>query len=101
MKRIITSFCLIILCYLPGCKRHLTHQDTEKELKGAMDNFLNTSKNIDHSKISFNVLDVTYFEDSTFYECEFKVHLQQPGHDTTGVMTARISKDFTRVSRKY
>jgi len=64
-------------------------------------NKLYTNNTIDSSTSKFNVLDVTYFADAGFYACTFKVHLHERNLDTTGVMRANITNDFTKVVRKY
>jgi len=47
------------------------------------------------------MVDVNYFEDKDFYECEFQVRLfRQGGTDTTGIIKGRVSKDFSKVTKK-
>jgi hypothetical protein len=99
MRSIIIVFCAIF--FLTACKRHLSHEETEKELKSAMQSFLDTQKNIDTNKVKFVVLDVEYFEDKNVYECEFKINMKQTRTDTLGTMGAWISKDFSVVKRKF
>lgn len=58
-----------------------------------MTTFLDKRQEAKNSKLHFNVLDVTYYEDSTFYLCEFKIKMTLPdGRDTTGMMKEKISK---------
>jgi|SRR5882724_10337733 len=83
-----------------SCKRNLSASDVETELKRALTNHLYKAIQYDSNRIKYDVQTVTYFEDKNFYECEFKVRVTAPNHDTTGTMTARISKDFSKVSRK-
>lgn len=99
MKLIIPA---ILLMAAIGCKRHLSTTEVERELKTAMTNYLYKQIHNDSSKARYDIQQVTFFEDKEFYECEFKVHLYivQKNHDTTGIMTARISKDFSSVRRK-
>lgn len=77
--------------------------DVQESLKSAMDLYLNHQPRIDTSRVKFNVLEVVYFEDKTNYLCNFKVNLKEKRinqlFDTTGNMSARISKDFKTVSR--
>jgi hypothetical protein len=51
------------------------------------------------------VLEVVYFEDKADYICEFKVNMKEKHDnilkDTTGSMSATISKDFKTVTRRY
>jgi hypothetical protein len=93
---------LIALILLTGlaCKRKLSHSEVENQLKMTMHAFLINRPDYDSNKLRYDVLKVNYFEDKSFYECEFEVHLKVGNHDTTGIMTARVSKDFSRVSRK-
>lgn len=93
-------FTLFILAFISGCVKKPSEKDIEKSLTNTMNKFLNTNTRVDSSKSKFDVLDVVYFEDEALYHCEFKVHLISPTKDTTGVMTATISKDFERVHRK-
>lgn len=91
---------LIAIMSLFGCKRKMTTADIETELKKALTEHLYHAINYDSARIKYDVQTVTYFEDKTFFECEFRVRVTAPNHDTTGTMTARISKDFSKVNRK-
>ncbi|MFI5156684.1 MAG: hypothetical protein ACHQEM_10885 [Chitinophagales bacterium] len=87
---------------LSSCSRKLSHEQVEQKLKEAMKTFLSHQEfRYDTSKAEFTIDSVVYFEDKKFYECEFNVHLKKKNYDTTGIMTARISKDFTTVTRKW
>jgi len=97
MKPVILFIALIAAV---GCKRSLSATEIETELKKAMTTHLYKSINYDSARIKYDVQTVIYYEDKTFYECEFKVRVTSPGHDTTGTMTARIFKDFSKVNRK-
>jgi len=45
---------------------------------------------------SFKVLDVEWFAERDYYKCSFTVKMTLPnGKDTTGIMTERISRDFS------
>jgi hypothetical protein len=85
-----------------SCRRHLSRSEAETQLKKAMTNYLYKQINYDSSKAKYEIQQVDFFEDKDFYECEFKVrlHITQKNHDTTGIMTARVSKDFSTVRRK-
>jgi hypothetical protein len=90
---------------LISCVKKTSRKDTEDGLKNAMGLYLNHSPKIDTSRVKFNVLEVTYFEDKEYYVCHFKVNMKQERKDrlldTTGSMSAHISKDFKDVSRTY
>ncbi len=69
-----------------------------------MDQYLNHQRKIDTSIVKFKVVDVVFFEDKSVYIYRnFRVNMKttQDDHvvDTTGAMSARISKDFRDVSR--
>jgi hypothetical protein len=99
MKRI-PIFCVFLL--IVACKRAHSVAEVRKELSKAMLTSLWTDHNKDTSKVKFEILDVNYFEDTTFFECEYKVHMHivKTGFDTVGMMAARVSKDFITVKRK-
>ena len=83
-----------------GCKRALTRQEKEERLKKAMTTYLYQKINNDSTHVKFRVENVTFFEENTLYDCEFNVHLIRDNHDTSGIMTATISKSFKTVKRK-
>ncbi|HEY4935861.1 MAG TPA: hypothetical protein VII44_04740 [Puia sp.] len=81
----------------------MSRKEVEESLKTAMELYLNHGPRIDTSRIKFNVLEVAFFEDTAVYICDFKVHLKEKRIDrmidTTGSMSARISKDFKNITR--
>jgi len=83
-----------------GCKRKLSGTDIENELKNAMRQHLYKAIKYDSAKTQFDVQTVTYFEDKNSFECEFKVRVTAHNYDTTGIMRATVSKDFSKVIRK-
>ena len=96
-----TIFAIVILMGGISCKRHLSRTEVENQLKSAMTTFLYKGVKNDSSIIKFVVKSVNYYEDKTFYDCEFVVFNHDRKHDTTGLMGARISKDFSIVKRKF
>ncbi|HEV3222931.1 MAG TPA: hypothetical protein VGZ90_08640 [Puia sp.] len=86
-----------------SCVKKMSNEDVQENLKAAMSLYLNHQPRIDTSRVKFNVLEVIYFEDKTKYLCNFKVNMKEKRinqlFDTTGNMSARISKDFKNVSR--
>ena len=96
MKIFFITLCL--LATIVSCQRKVTRDDTEKQIKKTFHNFLMKGK--DSTKISFEILKVIYYEDSTFYDCNFNVRMIQGSKDTVGVMRAKISKDFETVRRR-
>ncbi len=93
---------LLLAFSLVSCKRKVadSKEKTEMRLKAAMQAELYQSINNDSSNIKYRVMEVSYFEEKSRFVCEFKVRLINNGHDTTGIMTADISKDITVVKRK-
>jgi light-regulated signal transduction histidine kinase (bacteriophytochrome) len=93
---------LLLTLSIWGCKRKTadTNAKTESRLKAAMQDELYKAVNYDSATIKYRVLDVTFYEEKNRFICEFKVRLMQNGHDTTGIMTADISRDMTVVKRK-
>ena len=96
-------YLLLLMLATLGCfKKEASRQYVENKLKQAMQNYLYQSVNNDSSTVRYRVETVDFFEAPEFYECEFTVHVFSPvaHYDTTGFMTARISKDFVTVKRK-
>jgi hypothetical protein len=100
-KQLTVAFLCVLLGLGMGCKRSMTRADLETELMKAMSNSLNKQVNFDTTKARFDVKSVTFYEEKTYYDCEFIVRLRRPGYDTTGGMAAKVSKDFVSVNRKY
>ena len=49
--------------------------------------------------LRFDMIDVTYRETDSNYQCRFTIKLYRPGgSDTTGIVTGKVSKDFSTVS---
>ena len=96
-----TILTILILIAGISCKRNLSRTEVENQLKSAMTSFLYKGVNNDSSIIKFVVKSVNYYEDKTYYECEFVVFNHDRKHDTTGLMGARISKDFSIVKRRF
>jgi len=83
-----------------ACKRCMSKDDLETQLKKVMTNHLYKSINNDTSRARYDVKSVTFYEEQNFYDCEFKVRVTAKNYDTTGMMTAKITKDFSKVMRK-
>ena len=99
MKKISALFFALILC---ACNRNLSPEELQAKLKSTMTDFLYKNVKYDSSKVKYRVQDVIYYIDKDSYDCEFKVFMSvKGGKDTLGDMRAKISKDFTKVSRSY
>lgn len=104
MKQVFT-LCLAILLFSCTQKNHA--EDINQQLKSAMESYLSADPH-SKDKFQYDVKEVTFFEESTYYICEFKVHmktaanaLNTPKVDTTGGMKVRIDKNFKVISRYY
>lgn len=97
---------LLLFTSLVFACRHQTADTPEEvklKLKKTMTNFLYKGINNDSTHVKYQVLDVVYFDDvkKDEYVCEFDVRMKERNLDTTGKMSARISRDMTRVFRRY
>lgn len=99
MLRSFALICSLLVFF--ACKKKMSREDVETQLKKAMYRGLYQNINNDSSRVKFEVLSVNFFEDKDFYRCEFMVRLREPGHDTTGSMAANITKDFKEMHRRY
>ncbi|HEY8734213.1 MAG TPA: hypothetical protein VIL90_06580 [Puia sp.] len=97
----IAIFCMI---FLFSCIKKQSRSEVESNLKTAMELYLNHQATIDTARVKFKVLEVSFFEAKMGYICEFKVDMKEKTNntvnDTTGIMTANVSKDFKEVSRR-
>lgn len=93
-------FLALVTFSLLSCQKKPKTEEVNEHLNKAMREFLYSTVNNDSSKVKFDVQEVLFYEAANFYECEYKVRVVSPGKDTTGIMKARVSKDFTKVNRK-
>jgi hypothetical protein len=98
--------CILLLAI--ACKKKFSPKQTRDNLDKAWLTFLKNGPHTDTTRVKFEILEVSYFEDSTFadsayYICQFKVRMKIPSQriDTVGTMNGTISKDFSIVHRKY
>ena len=90
-----------VLFVMLACKHASTREEVEDKLKKSMTEYLYKSVNNDSSQVKFKVLNVIFFEEKNLYRCEFDVQMKRiKGGDTTGTMSADISKNFKNISRK-
>lgn len=94
---------ILLLCCALACKHKSgdTPEELQQKLAGAFKAFLYQNINNDSSKVKYNVTETIYYENPNDYVCEFKVHMHTSTTDTTGMMSARISKDMQKVFRRY
>jgi len=79
-----------------ACKHKLTPAETTARLEKVMTQHLEQKQKENPIKANFKVVDVAWFAERNYYRCSFTVKMTLPnGRDTTGIMTERISKDFS------
>ncbi|MBG9378337.1 hypothetical protein I5907_19015 [Panacibacter sp. DH6] len=100
MKRLTA---ILLLFIFAACNNNPSPAETEARLKQTMLSYLfKENAKGDTSAIKFRIDKVYYFDNKVNYNCEFYVHMVIPGKvDTTGVMKAIVSKDYTDVKRLY
>lgn len=98
-------FCVCLL--LMSCSLHKTPADPNPQLKSAMSDYLNTDPR-SKGKYHYDITSMTYFEEPSFYICEFKVHMtnaistqEARKIDTIGAMKVKIDKNFKVIGRYY
>ena len=91
---------LLLFAVVLGCRKPV-RTDPSARLEKTMAAFLKKNVGRDSATVKFQVLDVAYYADKDFYECEFHVRMTSPSGDTTGMMKARISSDYSKVIRKW
>ena len=94
-------FSALLLLSGMACERKLTAAELKENLEKAMSAYLQKQQPQGAPPLQFEIVDVTYFEDSENYLCDFKVKLHRPGDsDTTGIISSKVSKDFSKVSKR-
>ncbi|HXB06374.1 MAG TPA: hypothetical protein VNW04_04645 [Puia sp.] len=97
MKKIAWSIVLISVTMV-GCQRKLSAAEIKEKLEKAMADQLQKQRPPGAPPLQFKIIDVIYFEDVKYYDCEFTIQLQRTnGADTTGKVRGQVSKDFSRV----
>lgn len=97
------SYKILLLAVLfSACKikTELSPDELQNKLNQTMQEYLYNQINNDSTHIKYHVLSGYNFAEVEYYDCEFKVYVKKDNHDTTGIMSANISKDFTTVKRK-
>lgn len=95
---------LLGMFFFISCIKKDGPKQIEENLKASMELSLNHNPRIDTSRVKFKVLEVSYFEAPKGFICEFKVNMKEKTNgvlkDTTGMMSANISKDYKNVTRR-
>jgi len=100
MKKITAILLLTSIVFSCKYNTAVPEAELQEKLKQTMTDFLYKSINNDSSVVQYRVLSVAYFANPKNYLCEFKVRMHERNFDTVGVMSATITKDFTKVYRK-
>ena len=94
---------ILLACCITAvsCQRKLSPREVKENLERSMTEFLQKEQGTDTPPFSFKMVDVIYYEEATYYTCEFTVKLTRPdGSDTTGIIKSRITKDFATVTKR-
>ena len=99
--RLLLPGCIAITVMLTACERKLTREQVKENLEKTMTEYLQNQQQPGAPPLNFKMEEVSWFEESAYYICEFTVKLTRPdGTDTTGIIKSRISKDFSHVTKK-
>ena len=94
------STLILILLTAGACKQKvLSGAELENKLITTMQRYLDKEAK---PGVTYKVQDVNFYPDKEkkLYNCEFHVNMRANSIDTTGVMTANIPNDFSKVERK-
>jgi hypothetical protein len=94
------SICFaVLLLIITGCQRKLSTKEVKNNLEKAMAAYLHQHELSDMPPLRFDMIDVAYQENDSAYLCRFTIRLHRPdGSDTTGILGARVTKDFSAIS---
>jgi hypothetical protein len=99
--RLLLPGCIAVTVILTSCERRLSSAELKDNLEKTMTEYLQKEQDPNAAPLNFKMVDVSWFEEPAYYVCEFTVKLTRPdGTDTTGIIKSRISKDFSRVTKK-
>lgn len=97
MRYFFTLFFLLV--FNTGCKQKvISGTELENKLKETMIEYL--QKTLQPGTI-ITINDMSYFpeKEKKIYVCNFQVKMRIQDKDTTGIMIANISNDFSKVNR--
>src|SRR6266480_5490443 len=92
-------FFIFLFVLAAGCKQKiLSGKELEDKLKETMTDYLHKTL---QPGIEVTIKDVSYYPEKKkkFYICAFNVNMHSDNKDTTGIMAATISNDFSEVHR--
>jgi hypothetical protein len=91
----------VLFLLATSCQRKLSAREVKTDLEKAMGDYLRQQQRPNLPPLRFDMVDVTYQETDSNYQCQFTIKLHRPdGSDTTGIISSKISKDFSIVSAK-
>lgn len=89
------------LLFGTGCQRKLSAKEVKENLEKAMSAYLRQHQRPGIPPLRFDMVDVHYSEEDNNYQCQFTIKLYRPdGSDTTGIVSSKVSKDFSIISTK-
>ena len=90
---------ILLLALSAGCKQKvLSGAELENKLKETMKDYLHKTLK---PGTEFTIKDVIFYPEKmkNLYICQFHVNMRYGRSDTTGVIAATISNDFSKVTR--
>lgn len=96
------KYCIALIAVILFACHDSANEDPREKLKAAMIESLYKAVNYDSSKVKYRIEEVIYYEDTRYYDCQFKLTMMRAGNkDTTGSVWAYVSKDFKEVKRTF
>ncbi|MEP6951303.1 MAG: hypothetical protein ABI863_18585 [Ginsengibacter sp.] len=90
---------ILLLTFGSGCKpKVLSGVALQNKLIETMSDYLHKTLK---PGVQFTIKDIIYYpeQDLRLYVCEFHVNMRYNNKDTTGLVAATITNDFSKVSR--
>lgn len=82
-----------------ACQRKLSATEVKSNLEKAMADYLRQQQRPNMPPLNFDMIDVTWQENDSSYQCQFTIKLHRPdGSDTTGIISGRVTKDFSVIT---
>ena len=90
---------ILLLALVAGCKQKILEgKELENKLKKTMTDYLHKTLK---PGTEFEIKEMSYYPEKKkeMFICTFHVDMHTGNRDTSGIMTAFISKDFSKVER--
>jgi hypothetical protein len=89
----------VFFLFSTGCQRKLSATEVKSNLEKAMADYLRQQQHPNRPPLHFDMIDVTWQETDSNYQCRFTIRLHRPdGSDTTGIISTKVSKDFSLIT---